>query len=286
MMNKTVSFRVDNYTSSGQQQSEGFWPVGTLQQRVFMMVRRKLSLVVISLILTALAPSIFADDPPRNDPPKAKVPEFAEMLGSILINGSNMGPNSGWFHASESRYGWSWLSGRFDLDKDGAVSADELKGSAPLFRALDRDGDGAVTSEDFDWSPRSRYLQGRSQARGRFSRMDRNGNGRISLEEWEGAFVQASKGKKFLTQDDLADLLFPPPVPTAKGGQAAASSGPSRATLLKGLFSGEIGSFSEGPGLGQVAPAFSLQTHDKVRQISLADYRGKKPVVLIFGSFT
>ena len=71
-----------------------------------------------------------------------------------------------------------------------------------------------------------------------------------------------------------------------KGGKAVASAGPSRETLLKGLFSGEIGSFSEGPGLGQKAPAFSLETHDKARRISLADYRGKKPVVLIFGSFT
>ena len=59
-----------------------------------------------------------------------------------------------------------------------------------------------------------------------------------------------------------------------------------RATLVKGLFSGEIGSAHEGPGLGEEAPAFTLDTHDKSRRISLADYRGKKPVVLIFGSFT
>jgi peroxiredoxin len=43
---------------------------------------------------------------------------------------------------------------------------------------------------------------------------------------------------------------------------------------------------SEGPRLGQNAPAFTLETHDKARRISPADYRGKKPVVLIFGSFT
>ena len=57
-------------------------------------------------------------------------------------------------------------------------------------------------------------------------------------------------------------------------------------TLLKGLFNGEIGSSTEGPSLGQESPAFTLETHDKSRRISLADYRGKKPVVLIFGSFT
>ena len=114
--------------------------------------------------------------------------------------------------------------------------------------------------------------------------MDQNGNGRITLEEWEKAFAQATKGKKFLTQDDLADLLFPA-APT-NSGTSVASAGPSRATLLKGLFSGEIGSSSEGPRLGQNASAFTLETHDKARRISPADYRGKKPVVLIFGSFT
>ncbi len=243
------------------------------------MMRLKLFLAAIPLALFASAS--FAADPPR---PKPKVPEFAEMLGAILINGSNMSPTSGWFHASESRYGWSWLAGRFDLNKDGVLTAEELKGSAPLFRALDRDGDEAVTSEDLDWSPRSRFLQGRAQARGRFARMDQNGNGRITLEEWEKSFERATKGKKFLTQDDLADLLYP--AAPSKRGTSVASEGPSRVTLLKGLFSGEIGSSCEGPRLGQEGPAFSLETHDKARRISLADYRGKKPVVLIFGSFT
>jgi Ca2+-binding EF-hand superfamily protein len=252
-----------------------------------MMVRLKFGLATIPLIAIALAHTARADELPRAAPPKAKVPEFLQMLGSILVNGSNMAPNSGWFHESESRYGWAWLAGRFDINKDGILTAEELKGSAPLFRALDRDGDGVVTGEDLDWSPRSRYLQGRSQARRQFSRMDQNGNGRISLEEWEKAFEQAAKGKKFLTQDDIADLLYPPPMlPTPKGGKAVAPAGPSRATLLKGLFSGEIGSFHEGPSLGEAAPAFTLETHDKARRISLADYRGKRPVVLIFGSFT
>jgi hypothetical protein len=241
----------------------------------------RLKLLSVAIPLSLLAPPSFAADPPR---PKPKVPEFAQMLGAILINGSKMSPTSGWFHASESRYSWSWLAGRFDLNKDGLLTADELKGSASLFRALDRDGDEAVTSEDLDWSPRSRYLQGRAQARGRFARMDQNGNGRVTLEEWEKSFEQATKGKKFLTQDDLADLLYPA-APTNRG-KSVASEGPSRVTLLKGLFSGEIGSSSEGPRLGQEGPAFSLETHDKARRISLADYRGKKPVVLIFGSFT
>jgi Ca2+-binding EF-hand superfamily protein len=161
---------------------------------------------LVAISLTLFASASFAADPPR---PKPKVPEFVEMLGAILINGSKMSPTSGWFHVSESRYSWNWLAGRFDLNKDGLITVEDLKGSAPLFRALDRDGDEAVTSEDLDWSPRSPYLQGRAQSRGRFARMDQNGNGRVTLEEWEKSFEQATKGKKFLTQDDLADLLYP-----------------------------------------------------------------------------
>ena len=95
----------------------------------------QVKLLLMAIPLTLLAPPSFGADPPR---PKPKVPEFVEMLGAILINGSNMSPNSGWFHASESRYSWSWLAGRFDLNKDGLLTADELKGSAPLFRARPR----------------------------------------------------------------------------------------------------------------------------------------------------
>jgi hypothetical protein len=37
---------------------------------------------------------------------------------------------------------------------------------------------------------------------------------------------------------------------------------------------------------GDVAPDFTLPTLDKSAQVELADFRGKKPVVLIFGSYT
>jgi hypothetical protein len=37
---------------------------------------------------------------------------------------------------------------------------------------------------------------------------------------------------------------------------------------------------------GDMAPDFHLRTLDRSREVSLASFRGRKPVVLIFGSYT
>jgi hypothetical protein len=37
---------------------------------------------------------------------------------------------------------------------------------------------------------------------------------------------------------------------------------------------------------GDEAPDFDLQTVDKAARVKLSDFRGKKPVVLVFGSYT
>ena len=38
--------------------------------------------------------------------------------------------------------------------------------------------------------------------------------------------------------------------------------------------------------VGDVAPAFTLRSRDGKRKVSLADFKGKKPVALVFGSYT
>ena len=39
-------------------------------------------------------------------------------------------------------------------------------------------------------------------------------------------------------------------------------------------------------GIGDAAPDFDLQTIDKQSHVRLSTYRGSKPVVLVFGSYT
>jgi hypothetical protein len=261
-------------------------------------VRRLAVLSLFGALVVAWPATAHADEPPRSwlDPYRYADPvyqagrgavqrvqqiEAVEML-SAIAGGSQMGPGEGWFHAGQSRYDWKWLAARYDKDSTGAITRKQFEGPAELFDRLDRNRDGVLKPEDFDWSDRSPFIRDAGVARMMFSRMDRDSNGRISREEWEAFFKQAAKGKDHLTPEDLREALFPPP-PPKRGG---ASDGPSPLVLMRGLYEGELGSMREGPALNARAPDFTLMTEDGKKTITLSDFRGKKPVVLIFGSFT
>ncbi len=207
----------------------------------------------------------------------------AVEMATALATGSQMGPGEGWFHAGQTRYDWKWLAARYDADGDGIISRKEFTGPAELFDRLDRNRDGVLTPEDFDWSDRSPFLRQAGMTEGWFRRMDRDSNGRVSREEWEGFFKKAAKGKDHLTPDDLREALFPPAPPRKPD---AGGGGPSPLVLLRGLIDGEIGSIHEGPRVNEKAPDFTLRTEDGKGVVTLSQFRGKKPVVLVFGSFT
>jgi hypothetical protein len=244
----------------------------------------RVSVAVLVALLNLPLPLSVAEEPVPEK--KVRPAEVAQILWS-LAKGPDMGPGAGWFHPSESRYGWMWLSGKLDADKDGKITRGEFKGSPELFQRLDRNRDQTLAVDDFDWSDRSAFARQAMPANMWFRQSDRNSNGRISLEEWQDLFDRASKGKGYLTADDLRDA-FPTQAPVRPPMAAAAKPPdmPTRAVLLKGLLSGEIGSFQEGPRIGDAAPDFTLKTQDGRHQVRLAEIVGKKPVVLVFGSFT
>jgi hypothetical protein len=205
--------------------------------------------------------------------------EIVEMA-SALPNLPRMGAGDGWFHPRQSRYDWKWLAARFDTNRDGKITPKEFKGPAELFARLDRDRDGVITAEDFDWSERSSYVRQMGMVSQWMYRIDTSSNGRISKHEWDDFFQKAAKGKDHLTPEDLREALMQMPKRTGPPARF------NPLILLAGLATGELGSFIEGPGIGEKAPNFTLSTHDGKQSISLSDHRGKKPVVLIFGSFT
>lgn len=208
------------------------------------------------------------------------IPEAIRMYLAIS-RGSRMGPGDGWFGPAQSRYGWKWLTERHELTPDDEIPADKFRGTAEWFKRLDRNLDGKIVAEDLDWSDRNPWVQNASLVNRLFRKSDPNGDGELTREEWLAFFDSAAQGKTGLTSEDLRDAWL-----------AGMSSGflpgdaPSKEMLLQGLFAGEVGSLNEGPRIDELAPDFSLKTHDGQQTIKLAEVIGKKPVVLMFGNFT
>src|SRR5262245_12515179 len=209
-------------------------------------------------------------------------PESVRMLMAIT-RGSQMGPGDGWFGPAQTRYTWDWLVRLHGQDAAEGITREKFRGQESWFARLDRNRDSRVTADDLDWPDNSPYLRQPAQARQLARAIDRDGNGKVSAEEWEAFFKKMARDKDHITPEDLRDALFPPPPPRTPGKEPA---GPSPETLLKGLFNGELGSMLPGPKVGQEAPDFTLKTADGKQTFSLSQWRGKKPIVLIFGSFT
>jgi hypothetical protein len=209
--------------------------------------------------------------------------EGVQMLAAILSGEPPASGDMGWFHPGQSRYSLKWLAARMDQDHDGIVSRSEFTGPSEFFDRLDRDHDGRLTPADFDWSDASPIARQMRIVNQLFRRVDGDHNEKITSAEWQAMFKEAARGKDSLSREELHALLFPPPPPPSKNPMAGM---PTPLTLLKGLFEGEIGSLLEGPSVGQVAPDFTLRTPDRATTITLSQFRGKKPVVLVFGSFT
>lgn len=180
---------------------------------------------------------------------------------------------------AETRYGWSWLAEGYDKDGDGVVARGDLSASDDVFARLDRTWDGKLTADDFDWSEKSVLRLQKDSIFALSKAVDTNGDGRIDADEWREMFARAVEEKGYLTDDDLEKFIFLPRVAKA---QREGEKRPGR-----GEFATERGlSKKEAPKLGELAPDFSLSSPDGGLTVRLSSFREKKPVVLIFGSFT
>lgn len=210
---------------------------------------------------------------------KTPPPESVRMLIAIA-RGSQMGPDAGWFGPAQSRYSWEWLAKLHAIEPDAEVELAAFKGKPELFRRLDRDKDGDISSDDLDWSDRNPFVQQSSMINRLFRRFDQEGDGRVTRDELLAFFDRISNGKESFRSEDLRDALI--------GGSSSFLPGdaPTPDVLVRGLFRGEIGSLNEGPKVDEPAPDFRLTTHDGSRTIRLSEKLGSKPIVLVFGNFT
>ena len=259
---------------------------------------RPISALGLGWAVLASGASVRGDDPKPAAPPPSPVESLAKVLAESwpdrpewldmytdILQGSQLGPNDGWFRraVAQSRFGWEGTRKRFDRDGDGRIARKEFPGPDADFARLDRDHDRALTKTDFDFSPNALAMSPGAML---FMRADRDSNGKVTREELDAFFKQSdSGGQDFLSLSDLQEALPMPSMrPTPPG--AAASSGPSKEILIRGLFRQEIGSLQPGPVVGESAPDFTLETNDTKRKVTLSKLIGPKPVVLVFGNFT
>ncbi|APW63952.1 deiodinase family protein [Paludisphaera borealis] len=205
-------------------------------------------------------------------------PEWLDMYTAILSD-EPMGATNGWFRTAvtQSRYGWDATRKKFDRDGDGKVGRDEYPGGEDAFARLDRDHDKSLSAADFDFS--NAYAP--SPGSMLFSKLDRDGSGKVTKVEIEAFFKAADADDAgFLSRLELEQALPMPSMSMSSGDR------PSKTQLIRGLFKQEVGSLQPGPKLDESAPDFTLKTNDGKSELTLSKLIGPKPVVLIFGNFT
>jgi thiol-disulfide isomerase/thioredoxin len=184
-----------------------------------------------------------------------------------------------WVRTGHSRFGWKWLAERYDQNGDGIVAQKELPVSEEVFARLDRTWDRKLSAPDFDWSREGQLTRQKETTFALFKSVDTNSDGRISSAEWQALFAKTAQDKEHLTEEKLESLIYLPRV--------LKTAAEERLRLGNSEFSpGNQRTGSQVPQPGEMAPDFELASPDGQTTVRLSSFRGKKPVVLVFGSFT
>ncbi|MAG57529.1 MAG: hypothetical protein CMJ83_14650 [Planctomycetes bacterium] len=215
---------------------------------------------------------------------------------------------------------WELLRGEHDKNHDGKVSAKEYTRGEVRFGRLDRNGDGFITESDMGGgrSGGGRRAGGRAApqlsaelkagrclsrllaAQGElaateldqwFTNLDEDKNGKLAAKEitcvsnvWRKQAVRVLD-KNDDGHIDLAEAKsgFTLADKDQNGRLSTAEMGRSRRGRQRG---GGGRAAQRAPTVGEVAPGFTLKTLDGKSEVSLASFKNKKAVALIFGSYT
>jgi len=213
---------------------------------------------------------------------------------------------------------WAYLAGKYDANGDGKISAQEHGRGERAFKNLDRNGDGSITPDELGPGP-IHGLMVRMLAMLWFQDDDKPMV--LSRDEFARGFEAVDTNENStITSKELAERMrttkphvttIPPPPPgmdpflslkllADKDGDGALSKAEALA-----LFDAhaEDGTWSlrppggkrpppgakrrpQGAVVGERAPDFTLTTPDGGTSVTLSSFRGRRPVALIFGSYT
>ncbi len=211
---------------------------------------------------------------------------------------------------------WDHLQKTYDQNGDGKITLEEYGRSQRSFRNLDRNHDEQISADDFARRGRRRSASRKAPDRrerlshrlgdlfGSFFNRDGkpglskaewarvvatlrpNADGIIARDQLRALFGQAGKGRMagFVTK------RLPQILDMDEDGAISVGDMNALFALLDQDGDGLIEQGKEidmPPGVGELAPGFTLPyADDPTKKISLSEFRGKKPVALIFGSYT
>jgi EF hand domain-containing protein len=204
-----------------------------------------------------------------------------------------------------------FLREKYDRNGDGRIDRDEYGRDAEAFARLDRDGDGSIGPEDFDhdvvppadlvgptllvktFGPEGADSISLAELERGFARLDRDRNGRFGREEFGS--------RQYRIAPVFAPDLFPWLVAGIDGdGDGALSwaetkdffvrydrDGNGRLATTERPLPGKpprVGSIP--PPEREPAPDFTLARQIGGEAVTLSSFAGRRPVALVFGSFT
>lgn len=136
-----------------------------------------------------------------------------------------------------------------DADNDGVVTRAEWRGNEQSFREHDTNHDGVLSGDEV-WAPAARDRQGpdrwrREERLARFTRADRNRDGRLSFREWTGSETMFDRldrnGDEFISRAEFmaAAVERPPGAAGSRDDAEAQARTPAyQAGYQKGLEEG------------------------------------------------
>ncbi len=184
-----------------------------------------------------------------------------------------------WARTGQSRFGWKWLAEHYDQNADGAVTPKELPVSQDVFARLDRTWDSKLSAADFDWSKEGLLTRHKETTFALFKSADTNSDGRISSDEFQAVFAKVAGDKQYLNEEELERLIYVPRV-LKTVAEEKLRLGRSEFSPARQRTGDQV------PQPGEMASDFELASPDGQKTVRLSSFRGKRPVVLVFGSFT
>ncbi len=176
-----------------------------------------------------------------------------------------------------------------DVDGDGVISAAELENASAALKKLDKNNDGKLSPDELRPSGLPGGAPGgfgrRPSPAEMIARFDKNSDGKINkgeIPEQMARFLARADANNDgdITKAELTKMFenFRP------GGGRPGGRRPGSGRERPG--SGLPGTTAATAEEGKPAPDFKLKSLDGKREVQLSSFTGKRPVALIFGSYT